>query len=752
MKKKIVSMLVCTLLIATAFAALGINSQLHPRSTRAESAGMYTYDVFADMDAYVEEQPAGWEPRNYGRVPVLKVGTRFEFNCCYRYSLLRFDFSRIPDDAVISEATLVMHPKTGGNIRGLEVRRITEDWDEFEVTWEDKPGTWAATPPIVNDHPQEYRWDVTFIVNKWWTGYWDNHGLMILPHETGPFSYCIVFHYKDDWEHIYWPRIELTFTSSESPPPWDPPDAPPDHEDPEIDVTVSPSAPAPGDVVTVTAVGSDDVGLRYMTLTVTGPSGSFLEEWFTDEWLGETPVTLRIEERLDYGPYRVNSMAYDGCAKSSSESLTFDIMGTGTRPEVSISCSTSEVWPEDGQTIEYTVTADDPEGITSLTVGVEQAWGSHDTWSNLADFIQYNPPYPTHVEETFTFENIDIPHRVWSPLSRSYTEIKIYARAHDAEYLFNELEEYEIKVVRPYQWYYGLPFRNEGKGNLDWQRMYDIFGKKECNIDILGRTTDSHTPRASATYHGWGDNKNGVKHSCKGGVCAGMCCLSLVYAFWEYVIPDDYTYTGTDGFISPGDGIPSTAYNMVQRSIERFQGAGLSEQRIERRVPQCRETRRGRDRYSNFCVHTIPDIQADIERGVIGFISIYESTELDSPGHALVPWYVEFTGTATRIYVYDPNREIASLFDESTEHIEIDDLDLWYNDYDNYNLYPYIEVNPSSLWFRWPNDDIWDGMIAYTPYNVACKDDYRLPHGWSIVFVLGLNSGLFPNPMLFPDT
>ena len=725
MNNKLVGIFIVMPLIFAVFVSSGMNEEIYLQSLVANSTGTHTMYVWANNDAYIDSLP-GMEAKNHGNEGCLKVARESGEWAYQAYTLLGFDLDDIPDDATITQAILWMSP-IEGRFAQLELLRVLELWDEDSVTWDNQPSTPSGPHiPNVNDL-QMFRWDVTAFVKNWWTGGYSNYGIMIVPYTTD-YYYTLSFHDRLDCEWTTWPRIDLTYEGS-PPPDWDPPDSPDDNEVPSISISISPPNPGPGDIVHVTADASDDVGLRWMRLSVTNPS--LVEEWDTEELLGETPHTLSIVRQFPMGPHNVIAEARDVSGKYNSISDSFEVVGTGTEPELTISTTPLDVWPEDGKTIAITVTASDPEGIRFLKVGMENGFVSPDTWPDHGEIIEYSPPYPTEKTETFTFSNIDVPHRISSPLSHSYTEIICYAHCQDSEYLWSDIKTVEIPVVRPYQWDYGLPYLNPSRSTLPWQRMYDIFGKNECN---WGSDNKWHTNRARVTYYGYGDIKTGVKHLCDGGECVGMCCYSLVYAAYERELPNHFTHKGEDDFMRPWSDTPfANAENCVQRSIERFQGAQFSDSALETRVPQYRDARDQRYPGGDFCDHIVPKIQDDIETGIQGYIMVSESRSWSSSGHAVVPWYVEEHELSYRIYVYDPNRPTASWFNESNPtHAGYD-----FNDYDDSNLYPYLTVSTTLISFEFEPGDYWNGLIAYIPFNIGIKDDYRLPHGWRYFCVLG---------------
>ena len=68
----------------------------------------------------------------------------------------------------------------GADVLDIGVAYITERWDEFKVTWEDKPGAFSgsgeASIPIDAKIAQL---DITELVQEWVDGEKDNFGLLL---------------------------------------------------------------------------------------------------------------------------------------------------------------------------------------------------------------------------------------------------------------------------------------------------------------------------------------------------------------------------------------------------------------------------------------------------------------------------------------------------------------------------------------------------------------------------------------------
>jgi hypothetical protein len=797
MIKNIVVIFMSILFVSAVFTAIGENLDTAIDKTN-RIIGTHTMSLWADKDAYIDDLP-GMDNENHGNEGCLIVARESGEWPYQAYTLIRFNLDEIPGDAVITQATLWMTP-IEGRFAQLELLTIIEPWNEYTVTWDNQPST-PTGPHIANiNDPQMFIWDVTPLVQNWRNGVIANHGIKIVPYTTA-YYYTLSFHDRFDINWETWPRIDLIYEGS-PPPDWDPPDVPDDTATPSISISISPPNPGPGDLVHIAAYASDDVGLRWMRLSVTNPSTT--EEWNTEAHIGETPRALYIDQIFPIGPHDVIAEVRDVAGKYNTVSDSFEVQGSGTEPVLSISATPSEIWIEDGNFVNISITASDPEGIRYLVVGLENGFFSPDTFPDHGEYLIFDPPYPTMITHEFSAVNLDVPHR-FNPLSHDYTELLCRAHVQDGEYLWSGIQESSIPTIRPYQWDFGLPYSNPTRNTLPWQTMYDIFSEGEC----WGPGSLHWWKRIVALETYGGPEENGVKYLAKGGECVGMSCFSIMFAAHDTAIPNYFTHSGTDGYISPDLFYPYPTH--VQRTIERFQGAQFSDGSISTFWPQFRDQRYGtldtEALYRPFVDNQIPRIIDDINNGTQGYISINRERKYSSDGHAVVPWFATQLPTGVwRIYIYDCNRPDASLFNETFTsftrtheqeeeiidsaldlviqlHHELffinavslfnEDTGLWedivaysvidneimiskteidphhsnarvdylaihhFNDYDYYELYPYIDITPWSFSFFFQGTQNWDGMIAYVPYNTAVKNDYDLPDGLEYFWVIG---------------
>ncbi|MCB0162587.1 MAG: DNRLRE domain-containing protein [Anaerolineae bacterium] len=100
-------------------------------------------------------------------------------------SLVKFNIATLPINQVITKATFRVHlissydfPNTS---RTITAYRITSDWSESSLTWNNAPGYSTAYDSnlIGNDDFDWYDFDVTNLVKAWYEGNYQNYGVML---------------------------------------------------------------------------------------------------------------------------------------------------------------------------------------------------------------------------------------------------------------------------------------------------------------------------------------------------------------------------------------------------------------------------------------------------------------------------------------------------------------------------------------------------------------------------------------------
>ncbi|MCK9398783.1 MAG: DNRLRE domain-containing protein [Bacteroidales bacterium] len=137
-------------------------------------------------------------------------------------SLIDFDLSVIPENAVITDAKLSFYfvcleptyfGHTGNNEAYLQL--ITETWEEDSVTWNTQPMTTEADqlylPPSTDPYQDYTDIDVTALIGKLYAEPDDYHGLMLKLLNEYPYN-CLLFASSDYNDTIeFRPKLEITY-------------------------------------------------------------------------------------------------------------------------------------------------------------------------------------------------------------------------------------------------------------------------------------------------------------------------------------------------------------------------------------------------------------------------------------------------------------------------------------------------------------------------------------------------------------
>lgn len=117
---------------------------------------------------------------NYGSATTTRSGFWVEFQQKF-ISLLKFDLSDLPDDAVITSAELKLYLSSGMGSGTMSAARNTEDWTESSVNWSTRPSNDdPRAAALVSSGSSYVTWDVTELVSDWFTGEHTNYGFSIV--------------------------------------------------------------------------------------------------------------------------------------------------------------------------------------------------------------------------------------------------------------------------------------------------------------------------------------------------------------------------------------------------------------------------------------------------------------------------------------------------------------------------------------------------------------------------------------------
>lgn len=157
--------------------------QLTPTPALRET-GSVTLEPRAD--AFVSSAQPG---TNFGGRSILYVGDRGDYGATR--SVLYFDLDELDKNQVVQDGELRLYMREAGPPgdpeRDIPLYRITEDWDEDDVTWN-------HFPDYDNDRLETitigtsrgwYSWDVGELVRNWYRDEWDNRGIYVQGYEAG---------------------------------------------------------------------------------------------------------------------------------------------------------------------------------------------------------------------------------------------------------------------------------------------------------------------------------------------------------------------------------------------------------------------------------------------------------------------------------------------------------------------------------------------------------------------------------------
>ncbi len=144
-------------------------------------------------------------------------------------SLVDFDLTSILYDSINSATLKLFSDKYSihypeGHIywsdfpkNDLMIQRITEDWEEYEVNWNTRPGVTfkneVYVPPSYNDF-QNYEIDVTDIVKDMLAEPENSHGFLIKLLTEWPYIRT-VFASSDNTTSEFHPRLEIVYLTTE---------------------------------------------------------------------------------------------------------------------------------------------------------------------------------------------------------------------------------------------------------------------------------------------------------------------------------------------------------------------------------------------------------------------------------------------------------------------------------------------------------------------------------------------------------
>lgn len=128
-------------------------------------------------DSYVSSKNPG---SHYYLSNYLRMG--WDTNYYVRRSYVKFDLDSAVNGNVITLAYMSLKKYDGGNDPSLKAYRVTGSWTSSSITWDNMPGfsTTYASDTAVPKTNNWYRFDITEIVKRWYSGTYSNYGVVVI--------------------------------------------------------------------------------------------------------------------------------------------------------------------------------------------------------------------------------------------------------------------------------------------------------------------------------------------------------------------------------------------------------------------------------------------------------------------------------------------------------------------------------------------------------------------------------------------
>lgn len=164
-------------------------------------------ELIAVADTMIGDGAAHYH--NWGDNPWMGVGSHEEY--AEYYSLVRFDLTEIPSDALILQARLQLAP-IGTDEISVTAYRITKSWNEMTATWDNMGQYYAESYDTITIPPEVVQhsfWDITNLVQSWVNGVYSNYGIMLRRDSGGTGHRVIGTH--QNWADDAMPRLLIVW-------------------------------------------------------------------------------------------------------------------------------------------------------------------------------------------------------------------------------------------------------------------------------------------------------------------------------------------------------------------------------------------------------------------------------------------------------------------------------------------------------------------------------------------------------------
>jgi len=207
--KKLLTTILLTLIVQVSFAQTTIT--LQPDSASGKDAYFKDSTPNLNQGDHPDFTVLAW---TNGGTPVISR------------SVIDFDFSSIPSGSTITSAYLSLYnnstsPNNDGQHASTDgpntavLRRITSNWDEFTVNWNNQPSTSTANevqlPESTNANQDYLDVDVTLLIQDIIDNPSTNFGFMISL-ETEEYYRCMILSSSDHSDSTKHPKLIVTYT------------------------------------------------------------------------------------------------------------------------------------------------------------------------------------------------------------------------------------------------------------------------------------------------------------------------------------------------------------------------------------------------------------------------------------------------------------------------------------------------------------------------------------------------------------
>lgn len=191
--------------------SINIISQL-PQSETVVLSPQDTSTLIASADGFM------WSGNGSGgnsTVDYLRIG--YSTTSGANRSVIKFDLSSIPSNAIISDADLSVYYDTayGSNsTRSVEAHRITSSWVEGSLSWNNNYSSYVEDTSTVGGPVKEWQsWDIDDLVGEWVDGTYPNYGVLLRSvNESGSSTNLLQFWSKDYLAVNFRPILEVDYS------------------------------------------------------------------------------------------------------------------------------------------------------------------------------------------------------------------------------------------------------------------------------------------------------------------------------------------------------------------------------------------------------------------------------------------------------------------------------------------------------------------------------------------------------------